>query len=305
MLATAFYWILNMSIMGSITGLLILCLRQIKAIPRNIVSALWLIPLIRLFLPFSISSQYSLMALLSKLGARTIPLGGQTSGLPFTAMNSIRAAESYNPLIFGNKGLASVFFIGSVVWIIVFLALLFTMILLYSFTKTEIKGAVKISKNVYESDRITSPAVYGIIRPGILVPVGMPEQDLSYAVLHENAHISRGDNFFRFAALAAACFHWFNPLVWVFLKYCFADMELACDTKVMRKLNPEERRQYASSLLHCLVPSRQNLFIAAFGGAKIKVRVENILSYRKLTAAACISFFVLAAAIGAALLTNA
>ena len=305
MAATAFYWILNMSIMGSVTGLLILCLRQVKAIPRSMVSALWLIPLIRLFLPFSFSNQFSLMALLAKLGARTVPVQGQMSGLPITAMNSIQAAESYNPFVFESNSLASVFFIGAIVWLTVFLALLLTMILLYSFTVTEIKGAVRISENIYETDRITSPAVYGVIRPRILVPAGMTEQDLSYAVLHERAHISRGDNFFRFAALVAACFHWFNPLVWLLLKYCFADMELACDTKVMGKLNPEERRQYAASLLHCLAPARQNLFIAAFGGAKIKVRVANILSYKKLTAAASLIFLLLAAAITVALLTNA
>lgn len=310
MLSTAFYWLLNMSILGSIAGLLILGLRRIKVIPRSFTYVLWIIPLVRLLVPFALSAKYSLMTILSALGARTVALNGQTAGgqadmLSITSMNTIRAAKSYNPVVFETKALLSVFSIGAAVWLIVFSALLLTMLLLYFYTKAQTKAAANLYNNVYESDGITSPAVYGILRPKILVPAGMSTLDLEYAVLHEAMHIRRRDNFFRCAALVTACIHWFNPLIWVFLKYYFADMELACDAKVMKKLDLAERRQYACSLLNCLAPARQNLFAAAFGGAKIKVRVENILSYKKLTTAACISFLLLGAAIGIALLTNA
>ena len=310
MLLTAFYWLLNMSILGSLAGLIILVLRKIKAFPRSFAYALWIIPLIRLLLPFAFSAKYSLMTLLAALGARTVALDGQTAGgqtdaLSITSMNTIRAAQSYNPVVFESKALLSVFSIGAIVWLIVFFALLLMMLLLYFVTQTEIKGASHLNNNVYETDRITSPAVYGIFRQKILVPAGMLSPDLDYAVLHEAMHIRRGDNFFRCAALITACLHWFNPLIWVFLKYYFADMELACDASVMKQFDETERRQYARSLLNCLAPTRQNLFAVAFGGAKIKVRIENILSYKKLTTVACISFLVLGTAIGVALLTNA
>jgi len=310
MLSTAFYWLANMSILGSLAGLIILGLRRIKAIPRSFAYALWMIPFIRLLVPFAFSTKYSLMSFLAVLGARTVSLDGQTAqgqaeALSITSMNTIRAAQFYNPVVFESKALLSVFSIGAVVWLIVFSALFLTMLFLYFLAKAETRGAVHLNNNIYETDRITSPAVYGIFRPKILVPAGMPSLDLEYAVMHEAMHIRRRDNFFRCAALVTVCIHWFNPLIWVFLKYYFADMELACDAKVMKKLDFEERRQYAFSLLNCLAPARQNLFAAAFGGAKTKARVENILSYKKLTTAACISFLVLCTAIGAALLTNA
>jgi len=305
MLAAAFYWILNMSILGSITGLFVLGLRQIKVFPRRFTYAFWVIPLIRLWLPVLISNKFSLMAMLAKLGVRTVRAGVDARDLPFTSMNTIKAAESYHPFVFETNVLQMIFSIGAVIWLTVFLSLLLVMLFLYSFTKKETRNAVHLYSSIYESDRITSPAVYGIIRPRILVPAGMNPQELSFAVMHENAHIRRCDNLIHCVALVTACFHWFNPLVWVFLKYSFADMELACDEKVMKNLDETGRRQYAASLLNCLAPAGSNLFTASFGGAKIKMRIENILSYRKLTTVSSMVFFILAAAIAVALLTNA
>ncbi len=43
-------------------------------------------------------------------------------------------------------------------------------------------------------------------------------------------------------ALGIACLHWFNPLVWLFLKRLYADLELACDERVTGGLEAESRR---------------------------------------------------------------
>lgn len=294
-----------MSIIGAVTGLVVLGLRRIRAIPRQFACFLWIIPLIRLWIPIAFSNKYSLMTLLSRLGVRTVAVGSNGNDLPLTAMNAVKAAESYNPIVYGSNTMGLIFTVGSAVWVVVFAVLLITLLLMYHRANAQTGDSVHLHKNIYESDRITSPAVYGVFRPKIIVPKGMSIQDLSYAVLHETAHISRGDNFFRIAAIFTACFHWFNPMVWIFLKYYLADMELACDEKVMAKLDKKERRLYAASLLNCLAPVGKYLFSSPFGGARIKVRIENILSYTKLTAAACVCFVILLATIAVALLTNA
>jgi len=305
MLSTVFYWTLNMSIIGAVTGAFVLALRRIRAIPRQIIYFLWIIPLIRLWIPIAFSNKYSLMTLLAGLGARTIAVSGSEGEPSLTTMNSVQAAESYNPIVYGNNTLRLIFAVGSAVWAVIFAVLLITMLIMYHRAKAQAGDSVHLYKNIYESNQITSPAVYGVFRPKIMVPGGMTSQDLSYAVLHETAHITRGDNFFRLTAIFTACFHWFNPMVWIFLRYCLADMELACDEKVMAKLDEKERKLYAASLLNCLAPTGKLLFSSPFGGAKIKIRIENILSYTKLTAAACVCFVLLLAAIAVALLTNA
>jgi hypothetical protein len=47
------------------------------------------------------------------------------------------------------------------------------------------------------------------------------------------------------------------------------------------------------------------VFASGFGGAKVRTRIERILSYRKMTAASVIAFAALLAAIAYFLLTNA
>jgi beta-lactamase regulating signal transducer with metallopeptidase domain len=217
--------------------------------------------------------------------------------------NSIVAADSYFPIVFRTSILAAVFRISAIIWLIVTCALLITMLLLYYFTKTEIKDASHLQDNIYSSNRITAPAIYGILHPRIIVPPGLPDADLSYVLLHEKAHIDRKDNLLRGLALLTACLHWFNPLAWVMLKYFLADAEMACDARVLKTIGQGAQKAYALALINCATVN--SLFISAFGGAKIKVRIGNILSYKKLTAASGICFGLLLAVIFIVLLTNA
>ena len=51
-MAEAFYWFLNMNIVASLCGLVILLLRRVRRIPRRLICWLWLIPALRVLLPF-------------------------------------------------------------------------------------------------------------------------------------------------------------------------------------------------------------------------------------------------------------
>jgi beta-lactamase regulating signal transducer with metallopeptidase domain len=103
--------------------------------------------------------------------------------------------------------------------------------------------------------------------------------------------------------MITACVHWFNPLTWTFLKYFFTDMELACDAKVLKCLDERQTKEYARTILACA--DRKAFFASAFGGAKTKVRIENILSYKKLTLLSSLCFAALAAVIAVIIITNA
>jgi beta-lactamase regulating signal transducer with metallopeptidase domain len=302
MVAEVFYWVLNMSIVGSLAGLVILLLRRIKRLPRFCVYVLWLAPFLRFLLPLSISGQYSLMSLVSRFAAKTVVVF-EAPGANVGFTNSIMAAKDYFPIVFKTNVLESVFNISGFIWIVVFCALIITSALLYYFTKSEVKNAAKVSGNVYRCGSVTSPAVYGIFRPKIIIPENVPEGSLKYILLHENVHLKRKDNLLRCIAVVTACLHWFNPLAWLFLKYVFEDMELACDAKVLKTLDAEEKKSYALALLN--FASKKTLYASAFGAAKTRVRIENILSYKKLTLVSGIFFFALTAAILVLLLMNA
>jgi beta-lactamase regulating signal transducer with metallopeptidase domain len=301
MLSEIFYWVLNISILGSIAGLIVLSLRNIKVLPRFVVYVLWVLPLIRLWLPFGIANEYSLLSLISRFTTKTVVIWQDLPQL--TTTNSIMVANSYFPIEYKTDLLESVFNVASVVWIIVCCAAILTTVLLYSFTKSELKSLGHIKSNIYKSDRITVPAVYGIFRPKIIIPAAIADGDINYIILHEQVHIGRKDNLFRVVAVITACVHWFNPFLWIFLKCFFADMELACDAKVVKKLNECQIKEYARTILSCA--ANKTFFVSAFGGAKTKERIENILSYKRLTVLSSLCFAAFVVVIAVIVITNA
>ncbi|MBP3305672.1 MAG: M56 family metallopeptidase [Oscillospiraceae bacterium] len=303
MLQESFYWIFNMSIAAAITGVLIMLVRLVKRIPRRLAVFLWLIPFLRMTIPFGLSSPYSLMSLLSGITTKTIVVYQPTDNVAFSMMNSVMAADSYCPITYKVNSLEKVFGAASVIWIIVFSAIFLMLAVIYFTTLREMKDAAHLRNNIYLSDKIISPAVYGIIKPRIILPISYQDKDIELIILHEKMHIRRADNLWRMLAFLIAAAHWFNPFCWVFLKLFLADLELSCDECVLVKLGDNRAKEYALSLLE----SRQSttVFASAFGGAKIRTRIENILSFKKMTRFSLTVFITLIVAVFYVLLTNA
>lgn len=303
MLQEVFYWIFNMSITAALTGVIIMLVRLIKQIPRRIAVFLWVIPFLRMTIPFGLNSPYSLMSLLSKITTKTIVVYQPADDVAFSMMNSVMAADSYFPITYKIAFLDKVFGVASVIWIIVFLAIILMLAVTYFTTLYEMKDATHLHNNIYLSDKIISPAVYGIIKPRIILPVSYKDKDIELIILHEKMHIRRADNLWRMLAFLIAAAHWFNPICWVLLKLFLADLELSCDECVLVKLGDSRAKEYARSLLE----SRQGatVFASAFGGAKIRTRIENILSFKKMTWFSLTVFIALIGAIFYVLLTNA
>ena len=294
MKSDVFYWVLNLSLHGGLVCLLLWLLRLIRPIPRRTIYPLWLGAALRLTVPFAPAVPWSFMALIRQLGAREV---APPASFPMyvTTVNSIQAAQSYYPITYRTDALKELFETCALVWVIGALACLLTVAALYVMTRLELRGAAPLQKGVWSSERIVSPGVFGILRPRIIVPPGTEGKLLDYIVLHESIHKRRLDNLWRLLALTICCLHWFNPAVWFSLKLFFADMELSCDEAVLKKLPEGSRKEYALSLLS--VAEGTDLFVSAFGGAKLRLRLERVLSYRRLTAGAAIIFALLAGAV--------
>jgi len=301
LLSEAFYWFFNMSISASVAGIIILLLGKLKKLPRRLVHILWVIPFLRMWIPVGIPSKYSLMTLISKFTTKAVVV--YDGALDFTVTNHLMAADSYFPINYKVSLLDALFSVASIVWIGVAFAFLIVYAILYAVAKSETKDAILLRDNIYVSDRITSPAAYGIFRPKIIIPKGYELRDLRYILEHESAHIQRKDNFWRILAVISASVHWFNPFIWLFLKKFLEATELACDERVLAGCIEDEKKAYALALVDCA--ESRNAFASAFGGAKLRVRIEHILSYRKLSAISIIGLTAFAIAIGYALLTNA
>ena len=249
MLQELFYWVFNMSITAAITGVIIMLLRLVKKIPRRLTVFLWIIPFLRMVFPLGLNSPYSLMSLLSKITTKTIVVYQPADNVAFSMMNSVMAADTYFPITYRVNIFEKVFDIASVIWIIVFLAIVLMMMVIYFTTLHEMKDAAHLRNKIYLSEKIITPAVYGIIKPKIILPASYKDKDIELIIQHEEMHICRADNLWRILAFLIVAAHWCNPLCWVFLKLLLTDLELSCDECVLARLGDNRAKEYALSLL--------------------------------------------------------
>lgn len=254
-------------------------------------------------MPVGLNSPYSLMSLVSRFTTRTVTVYQPSDDIAFSFSNSIRAAESYSPITYKVNILGTVFSVAGMIWIVVSLALLIALTLIYVSTKNAVADSRHLESNIFFSDKVDSPAVYGIIRPKIIIPGSYKDMELKYIIRHEKTHIKRLDNLWRILGFITASVHWFNPLSWVFLKAFLNDLELSCDEMAVSGYDKEERKEYARTLLTC--SGSKSLLVSAFGGAKVRTRIENVLSYKKMTAFSALGFALLVVVIIFTLITNA
>ena len=87
---------------------------------------------------------------------------------------------------------------------------------------------------------VVCPAVFGIFRPVLLMPKGclkkLSRKDAEHVLLHELAHIKRGDPIVHCFYLILQIVYWFNPLLWIVRRQLIHLRELCCDATVARIL---------------------------------------------------------------------
>ena len=158
--------------------------------------------------------------------------------------------------------------------------------------KRKLATAILLRDNIYESEFVDSPFVFGVVKPNIYLPMHMDEGTAAYVIAHERAHLARRDHWWKVLGYLVLALHWFNPLVWVaYILFC-RDIELACDEKVVKGLDGAARADYSQALLSCAAPGRAVAACPlAFGEGNIKMRVKSALHYKKP------AFWVAAAAV--------
>ncbi len=106
--------------------------------------------------------------------------------------------------------------------------------------------------SVYKSCSISSPMLFGMKKPEILIPCKeYGEEQLAYILEHEFVHYKKKDLWLKLLMAAARTIHWFNPLVMVMAKQMEKDMEFLCDSHVVKNFSKEEKKKYSETLLTC------------------------------------------------------
>ena len=309
-----FLKVLEMSVMGSIVILITMLARfLLKKRSKRFIMILWAVVAIRLLVPVSFESQLSFFNLIPlKTQTLTAVTEVQEAATPdkFTDTQNVSAdyaavteqhdVISAEPAVnMGNKALASdlttanplpdIKTVLSAVWLVGALGITLFCSVQYVMLKRKLKNAIKISGNVYVSDKISAPFVFGLFVPRIYLPDVLDKTEKEYVLLHERTHIRHGDWLIKIIGVFAVAVHWFNPLVWLAYMLFERDIEMSCDESVVAGMNAELKQAYAMSIVSYAKQSTSKRYLVTplgfskvnFSKTEVTNRVKNIINFKK------------------------
>lgn len=252
---------------GGILILAVLLLRLLlRRTPRRVICLLWGMVGLRLLIPLRLTAFFGLLP-----GQRAAAplLAPARSGVPVPeAAASAAGASAFDWLS-----------VLPWVWLAVAAGLLVPALARSLRLRRRLSGAVLLENDAWCSEQISTPFAFGLLRPGIYLPAGLPEEDLPWVLAHERAHIRRGDTCKKALGLLLLAVYWFQPLCWLGWRAFCRDLELACDERATEGLTLTERKAYALALLRCSAPVGV-IGAAGFGEKPIRVRIRTILQKR-------------------------
>lgn len=292
--------LLQMSIYGAVLILAVVVIRAaaINRLPKKIFPVLWGLVLLRLLIPFSIPSVFSVYSLIgqnaavNRLGQTAISdLAPIIQGKPLKLTGEI----SNMPAI--HVSLWFVIWLAGMILCAAFFAISYLRCCIEFSTSLPVQndfvkkwlGEHKLMRSISirQSDRISSPLTYGIMKPIILIPHTTDwknTKQLQYIFLHEYVHICRFDTVTKLISTFALCVHWFNPLVWIMYILYNRDIELACDESVVRLSGETSKKDYSLMLISMEAKKSGLLpFCNSLSKNAIEERITAIMKIKKTT----------------------
>lgn len=309
-----FLKVLEMSVTGSIVILITMLARfLLRKRSKRFIMILWAVVAFRLLVPFSFESSFSFFNFL--------PLNTQTlteitevhdAALPdnladtqaVTAdyaadteqQESIRTGTAVN---YGDETLSvnltnsdtlpDIKTILSTVWLTGALGITAFCSVQFIMLKRQLRNSKHISGNVYVSDKISAPFVFGLFIPRIYLPDVLDKHEKEYILLHERTHIKHGDWLIKIIGMFAVAVHWFNPLAWFAYKLFEQDIEMNCDESVVEGMDTDLKQAYTMSIVSFAMQSKAKRYLVTpLGFSKANIsktevtnRVKNIINLKK------------------------
>lgn len=276
----------KMSISGGvlILGILVIRALLLHRLPKKAFTALWLVAVIRLLVPFS------------------VPIFGQVFRNVEQAVRDGFTDTPIATLVEPGGVINETWNVWSVIWLSgvaccgVYFAVAFfistrkfrdAVLVDNDFTSRWLCGhKLRRTVSIRQSGQISAPMTYGLFRPVILLPVDTDWQDgrrLGFLFAHEYAHIQQLDILKKMLAVAVLCLHWFNPLVWVLYLLFNRDIELTCDEKVLRQGQFETRKDYALLLIDLQEQRSRTPWGSHFSKNVVEERIVAIMKSKKIS----------------------
>ena len=306
--------ILEMSVTGSMVILITLLARLLlKKRSKRFIMILWAVVAFRLLVPVSFESPLSFfnyiplntqtLTAISEVQDAAIPDNSAVTQVVTvdyaakTEQQDIIIAETAvnmgNETLSGDlrtaEPLPDIRTIFSAVWLIGALGITGFCSVQFIILKRQLRSAKKIGGNVYVSDKISAPFVFGLLVPRIYLPDVLDKDEKEYILLHERTHIKHGDWLFKIIGMFAVAVHWFNPLVWLAYKLFEQDIEMSCDESVVSVLDADLKQAYTMSIVSFAMQSNAKRYLVTplgfskvnFSKTEVTNRVKNIINFKQ------------------------
>lgn len=298
----------QMSIKSEIIIIFITILRKVFLFrfPKRVFLSLWMIAIIRLLVPLSVSAAFiPRLSLYHTWGSNQIPLEQ-----PYLPAHSNMAVNYVPPANSTNSPLS----MWSILWVVGAILVALCFLIAYVISHLKFSESISIenkdaelwlsqhplrrSIQIRACTHVTSPLTYGIFRPTILFPMDMDfsqTTDLHFILQHEYTHIKYFHGAMKLLIVVCLCLHWFNPTVWVLYFLANKDMELFCDEMVLREHNGKAKTAYAHALIHMSMGTAANLHLYNnFSERALKERIMAIMKHKKYSILSLLLALVLA-----------
>lgn len=293
--------LLQMSFAGGVMILAVIVIRAlvINLLPKKTFGALWGIGVVRLLIPFSVPSMFSVYSLLGD-NAFVIDAARDTQAI---GMQQNEAVGQMAAIVHGNSNAINTISIWTVIWAVGVLVCAMFFAVSYWKCRQEFQTSLPVDNDfirnwlnihkqrrmisIRQSSRFSAPLTYGIFRPVILMPTSTKWENtksLQYVLTHEYVHIRRFDGIRKLVFIVVLCVHWFNPLVWAMYILANRDIELSCDEAVVRLFGENTKAVYARALIS-MEETRSGLtpLCNNFSKTAIEERITAIMKIKKTT----------------------
>ncbi|WP_066504152.1 M56 family metallopeptidase [Abyssisolibacter fermentans] len=338
-------WLLDTSIKASVIIIVIISFKFIlkDRIGANLNYNIWFLLLAKLIIPFAPKTSFSIYNLLHILYSNISAIGDivqnnshntvELINSNITELDINRFGFNFNEI--NSINLTNLCFKLVCIWGLVAIGIvLFAIVNDVIFRKNLNKCSILKDRNIIATynaclekmhinrdipiimtDMISTPAIYGVIRPKILLPLNitelLDENELKYVFLHELSHYKRKDVVVFCLVTICKALNWFNPIVWFGLNSMKFDCEIACDALVLSYIKNDELIEYGNTILN-LLKKVNNKVVKPLGvvgmlgyKSNLKRRIIMITKFKKRTFKIVTISIVTVCLMGGMLLTNA
>lgn len=326
-LTTIFDWVAKTSLMASIIVVLILLVRTAlkDRLPIKWQYMLWFVLLARMLLPWVPESSISLYNLFSfadkpialpfsamddergRLSAEHAAGINESSRILDKNMSGADRSDVTN-----NESPAFIHSALSLSWLLGVLAITaYVLVSNRKFSRRMMNGSYVVSDEaslrvlqqcredlnikrtlpLLISNGVSSPTLYGVLRPKILLPgkyfAQFRNEELRHILLHEFVHYIRKDIVTNWLFTILLILNWFNPILWYASKKMREDQELSCDDRVISCLEEDEVKQYGYTIVKLVEANMASSFrpvvATSFSTDKslIKRRINMIALFKR------------------------